>query len=207
MAISKDEKKLVERAQDGDQGAFEELVRRHHRRVYGLLLHMTHNPSDADDLLQDTFLRAYRGIKGFGFRSDFHTWLYRIAVNVSLNFLRKGRRKLVSFSEQLLPRDALGEGEKNPRRQAETRQLYETVLAGIEELSPDLKATLVLFSFQGLTHKQVAEILGCAEGTVAWRISEARQQLRRHLKKTKRGEGHVKQDGVHGSETETLGSP
>lgn len=203
------EKELIEKAKGGDRNAFGELVRSYHQKIYMLVFHMTHNTADADDLTQEAFLRAYRGLKSFNQKSEFYTWLYRIAVNVTLNQIRKAkRRSAVSLSEEALPRRLKkDENAEDPRKQAEARQLYERVLRGLDDLSPALRATLVLFSFQGLSHKDVAQVLGCAEGTVAWRISEARQQLRRHLKRQKRGESHGKRDGVQGRETETLGRP
>jgi len=203
------DKELIKKAQDGDRKAFGELVRVYHDKIYMLVFHMTHNTADADDLTQEAFLRAYRGLKSFSFKSEFYTWLYRIAVNVTLNQIRKAkRRSAVSLSEETLPRRfKQNENAENPREQAEATQLYERVLKGIENLSPALRTTLVLFSFQGLSHKDVAQVLGCAEGTVAWRISEARQQLRRHLKRQKRGESHGKRNGVQGRETETIGRP
>ena len=173
------EKELIEKAKDGDRKAFGELVRSYHQKIYMLVFHMTHNTADADDLTQEAFLRAYRGLKSFNQKSEFYTWLYRIAVNVTLNQIRKAkRRSTVSLSEEALPRRLKkDESAEDPRKQAEARQLYERVLKGLDDLSPALRATLVLFSFQGLSHKDVAQVLGCAEGTVAWRISEARQQL------------------------------
>jgi RNA polymerase sigma-70 factor (ECF subfamily) len=148
-------------------------------------------------------------LKSFSFKCEFYTWLYRIAVNVTLNHIRKAkRRSTVSLSQESFPRRLKKDSEaKSPGELAEARQLYERVLKGIDELSPALRATLVLFSFQGLSHRDVAAVLGCAEGTVAWRISEARQQLRRHLKRYRRGESHGKRDGVQKRETETIGSP
>jgi RNA polymerase sigma-70 factor (ECF subfamily) len=203
------EQELIEKAQQGDRAAFGELVRTYHQKVYMLIFHMLHNTADAEDLTQDAFMRAYRGLKSFNFKCEFYTWLYRIAVNVTLNHIRKmKRRSTVSLSQEALPRRLRKDTEaKDPRELAEARQLYERVLKGIDELSPALRATLVLFSFQGLTHKAVAEVLGCAEGTVAWRISEARQQLRRHLKRQKRGESQGKRNGLQGRETENIGSP
>ncbi len=203
------DKELIKKAQDGDRKAFGELVRVYHDKIYMLVFHMIHNSADADDLTQEAFLRAYRGLKSFNFKSEFYTWLYRIAVNVTLNQIRKAkRRSTVSLSEEALPRKfKQNDNAENPREQAEAMQLYERVLKGIENLSPALRTTLVLFSFQGLSHKDVAQVLGCAEGTVAWRISEARQQLKRHLKRQKRGESHGKRNGVQGRETETIGRP
>ena len=206
--LTKEEVKArVEKAQEGDRAAFGELVTHFHRRVFYVSFHMTRNRTDAEDLTQEAFLRAYRGLKSFDFKCDFFTWLYRIAVNVTLNHLRKVRRQpTVSLSDDAFPRKLQKQAAEgaDPREIAEKRQLFERVLRGIEELSPELRITLVLFSLHGLSHREVAKILDCPEGTVAWRISEARQQLRRALKRDLRPDSHGKRDGVQGSETETV---
>ena len=209
--LTKEEVKTrVEQAQKGDRKAFGELVRFYQRRVFYVSFHMTHNKSDAEDLVQEAFLRAYRGLKTFDFKCDFFTWLYRITVNVTLNHLRKSKRQpTVSMSDDALPRKLerrVAEG-ADPREQAEVRQLFERVLKGIDDLSPELRITLVLFSLHGLSHREVAKILSCPEGTVAWRISEARNQLRRALKRYLRPDSHGKRDGVQGSERETVRGP
>lgn len=200
---SMSDKELVEKTLEGDKGSFAELVRRHYRKVFYLVFHMTHRKEDAEDLTQEAFLRAYRGLKSFGFRSDFYTWLYRIAVNVTLNFLRK-TAKQAAVSTESLPASLSASEAEGPGKQAEARELYERLLSGIQALSPDLRAALVLTAFQGLRYREAAEVLGCAEGTVAWRVSEARQQLRKYLKKRSQGQTHVEKDGLQPSETETV---
>lgn len=206
---SKEEiKTWVINSQKGDKHAFGELVRHFSRRIFYVTFHVTRNRTDAEDLTQETFLRAFRGLKTFDFKCDFFTWLYRIAINVSLNHLRRNRRQ-PSLNDDSMPRKLerqASEG-KDPREIAEIRQLFERVLKGIDELGPELKMTLVLFGLHGLSHREVAEILECPEGTVAWRISEARQQLKRSLRRYLRGDGTGKRDGVQGSETETLRGP
>ncbi len=198
------DRELVQETLDGNKAAFGDLVRRYHHKVYGLVYHMTHSREDAEDLTQEAFLRAYRGLKSFGFRSDFYTWLYRIAVNVTLNFLRRSARRSRVSTEGLPPSLLKASNNDGPGAQAEFRQLYERLMEGIQALTPDLRAALVLTVFQGLRYREASEVLGCAEGTVAWRVSEARQQLRRYLNQKNQGQAHAERDGLQPSETETL---
>ncbi len=196
---------LIQRTLDGDKKAFESLVQAYQGRIFAMVFHMCHDRHEAEDLTQETFLRAYKGLKRFGFRSEFYTWIYRIAVNVSLNYLRKaGKRKAIP--QEALPPKILQDksASSNPAKQAEAQELYEQLIEGVDDLSPDLRAALVLSVFQGLTHKQAGEILGVAEGTVSWRINEARQQLRRHIKKMRRTKESRNDDGLQRSQTEDI---
>jgi RNA polymerase sigma-70 factor, ECF subfamily len=188
----KEDHDIIRRAQAGDRHAYGELVKRHQRRVYVTALQLVRNPADAEDLAQETFVKAFRAIARFDFRSDFFTWLYRITVNTALNFLGQAHRtRAMSLDEDTLLRSAverLSERSDDPRVQAEWRQICSRVLEAMEGLSPDLRVTLVLHAVQGMNQKEVAEVMDCAEGTIAWRISEARRLLRQRLK-------HVLDDG------------
>src|SRR5215470_11010695 len=159
-----DEDDDLDRARRGDRDAFGRLVRRHQRRVYAAALHILGNHSDADDVTQEAFVRAYRGLAAFDGRADFFTWLYRIAVNTALNALRSGKRGAA------LHQRSAGEVAR--------------VLAAVAELSPALRVTLVLATVEELPHKQIAEILQIPEGTVAWRVNEARRLLKLRLAMT-----------------------
>jgi RNA polymerase sigma-70 factor, ECF subfamily len=189
-----EDREIIERAQAGDRRAYGELVKRHQRRVYVTALQLVRNPADAEDLAQETFVKAFRAIPRFDFRSDFFTWLYRITVNTALNFLGQAHRaRSVSLDEDTLLRSAverLSDQGDDPRTQAEWRQICSRVLEAMEELSPDLRVTLVLHAVQGMNQKEVAEVMDCAEGTIAWRISEARRLLRLRLKHVLDGERH-----------------
>ena len=170
--------RLVALAKAGDLRAFEELVRRYRRRIFALALHLTGSRSDADDIAQEVFLRAYKQLHTFEGRSEFFTWVYRIAVNRSLNCRRD--RKVRRASDLDDPRvqaaiavDAYGD----PRRAAELRQTYTRLMSALDMLSPTLRSTVVLVSLQGMSHEEAAVILSCPVGTVAWRMHEARNQL------------------------------
>jgi RNA polymerase sigma-70 factor (ECF subfamily) len=183
-----DEDPDLDRARNGDREAFGRLVRRHQRRVYAAALHILGNHSDADDATQETFVRAFRGLPTFDGRADFFTWLYRITVNTALNSLRGGKRgaalaqKGGTEAAHVGGRpEALGQGVADPAQKAQQSAEVVRVLAAVSELSPSLRVTLVLATIEDLPHKQIAEILEIPEGTVAWRVNEARRLLRQRL--------------------------
>jgi RNA polymerase sigma-70 factor, ECF subfamily len=175
-------------ARNGDREAFGRLVRRHQRRVYAAALHILGNHSDADDATQEAFVRAFKGLSTFDGRADFFTWLYRITVNTALNSLRGGKRgaALSQKSGQEAAHvggrpEALGQPGADPAKTAQTSAEMSRVIDAIAELSPSLRVTLVLATIEDLPHKQIAEILEIPEGTVAWRVNEARRLLRQRL--------------------------
>jgi RNA polymerase sigma-70 factor (ECF subfamily) len=183
-----DEDPDLDLARSGDREAFGRLVRRYQRRVYATTLHILNNHGDADDATQETFVRAYRGLTSFDGRADFFTWLYRIAVNTALNGLRSTKR-----GNALAQRggteaehvggapEALGRIARNPAQHVQASADVRQVLDAIAELSPTLRVTLVLATIEELPHKQIAELLDIPEGTVAWRVNEARRLLRQRL--------------------------
>jgi RNA polymerase sigma-70 factor, ECF subfamily len=170
---------LVARAKAGDGQAFDELVRRYRSRIYALALHLTGTPSEADDITQDVFLRAYNALDRFEGRSEFFTWVYRMTVNRSLNARRDRQRRGEdpidddARLELAIEVDAAGD----PRRAAELRQTYGRLLRALDGLPPEMRATVVLVALQGMSHGEVAVIHKCSEGTIAWRMHEARRRL------------------------------
>jgi RNA polymerase sigma-70 factor (ECF subfamily) len=186
-----DEDDDLDRARRGDRDAFGRLVRRHHRRVYAAALHILGNHSDADDATQEAFVRAYRRLAAFDGRADFFTWLYRIAVNTALNALRSGKRGAALHQRSGAEAahvggrpEALGHGPPSPAQRTEHAGEVARVLDAVAELSPALRVTLVLATVEELPHKQIAEILQIPEGTVAWRVNEARRLLKLRLAMT-----------------------
>lgn len=178
----------LDRARQGDREAFGRLVRRHQKRVYAAALHLLGNHSDADDATQEAFVRAYRGLASFDGRADFFTWLYRITINTALNAMRSGKRgaalvaKSGTEAEHVGGRpEALGTEVVAPDVQREQTGEVARVMTAISELSATLRVTLVLATIEELPHKQIAEILEIPEGTVAWRVNEARRLLRLRL--------------------------
>lgn len=177
---------LVDRARGGDAEAFGLLVRRHQKRIFRLSVHLTKSATEAEDITQDTFVRAYQALSRFDGRSEPFTWLYRIAVNLSLNHLRQRKSRKVDHTDDD-PRIAAMLSETRPGMQADPasaadqRKLAEALCAGVDALSETLRTTLVLVSIDGLSHEQAAEVLGCPVGTIAWRVHEARRKLRASL--------------------------
>ncbi len=175
-------------ARQGDREAFGRLVRRHQRRVYAAALHILGNHSDADDVTQESFVRAYRGLSSFDGRADFFTWLYRITVNTALNALRSDKRGAAlhqrghAESAHIGGRpESLGQEGQSPAQKAQHTREVARVMDAVSQLSAPLRVTLVLATIEELPHKQIAEILDIPEGTVAWRVNEARRLLKLKL--------------------------
>ncbi len=170
---------LVERAREGDRAAFGVLVERFRPRIYALGLHLTGSRTEADDIAQEAFLRAWDQIATFEGRSQFFTWLYRIAVNRALNGRRDGaRRRTVTLDDPRVQAAVAVDAYGDPRRGAELRQTYTRLVTALDALSPTLRSTVVLVALQGMSHDEAGVILGCPSGTVAWRMHEARGRLR-----------------------------
>jgi RNA polymerase sigma-70 factor, ECF subfamily len=186
--MSGDDADAIARAKQGDRQAFGQLVRKYQRRVYFTALHITGNHQDADDVAQDAFLRAYRGLGAFDGRADLFTWLYRITVNTALNHLRsrKRGRALAEAGAQAVAVDGgrperPGAAEPTPGEWAELDDRLRRVLAEVCALSPTLRVTLVLAAVEQRSYREIAQILEIPEGTVAWRVNEARRLLRERL--------------------------
>lgn len=183
-----DEDPDLDRARQGDREAFGRLVRRHQRRVYAAALHILNNHSDADDVTQEAFVRAFRGLASFDGRADFFTWLYRITVNTALNALRSEKRGSALQQKSNLEAahvggrpEALGQAAQTPAQKVHHSAEVTRVLEAVAALSAPLRVTLVLATVEELPHKQIAEILDIPEGTVAWRVNEARRLLKLKL--------------------------
>jgi RNA polymerase sigma-70 factor (ECF subfamily) len=179
------DRELVDAARQGDSEAFGALVRRHQKRVYRLALHLVRNSAEAEDVTQETFVRAYGALDRFDGRSEPFTWMYRIAVNLSLNAIRSRKTSQRSTStddpriESLLIERRSSGG--SPAAASEEKQLALSLLDGIDQLSDVLRTTLILVVIDGVSHADASQTLGCSEGTVAWRIHEARRKLREFL--------------------------
>jgi RNA polymerase sigma-70 factor (ECF subfamily) len=181
------DRELVERWQGGDGEAFAHLVRRHERRVFGLLLRMLGSVDEAQDVAQETFLNLHR--HGHRFRSEarFSTFVYRVAVNAALNRRRSlGRRRarMAALEQRQAAGDNLPVRPRSPEDATLGNEVTSRVQAAILELAPKLRAPLVLYDIQGLPYAEVASVLELAEGTVKSRIHRARQALREHLRDT-----------------------
>lgn len=178
---------LVHRAQQDDAEAFDELVRRYQERIYATVYHMTSNHEDTDDLTQETFIKAFRAIKSFKGDSSFFTWLYRIAVNKTINFLKQRRHRNhlslndLDFNAEHDPDLILLISEKNPRREINLAELQDKLNAAMQKLSEPHRLVVTLHDIQGLPHEEIGRIMNCNVGTVRSRLFYARQQLQAHL--------------------------
>ena len=180
------DRELVEQAKGGNSQAFGTLVRRHQKRVFRLAFQIVRIGAEAEDVTQEAFVRAYQALDRFDGRSEPFTWLYRIAVNLSLNTLRARKVSRDSSSsddpriEALLHEMRPSHG-RDPATATQEKQLAAALCEGIDALSDTLRTTLILVCIDGLAHDDASKVLGCPEGTVAWRVHEARRKLREYL--------------------------
>jgi RNA polymerase sigma-70 factor, ECF subfamily len=173
---------LVQKCQTGEVDAFQELVSRYHQKIYVVILGLLRNREDALEVAQETFFRAYRKIKGFQGGSSFYTWLYRIAVNIAIDAQRRQKRNPLDFRETM---DGLFEEQnevgKDPFSDVHERELRERLVSAINELTPEHRAVIILRTVEGLSYKDIGEILSCSEGTVMSRLHYARKKLQEKL--------------------------
>ncbi len=186
-AQQSDEAILVERARKGDLEAYDALVRRYQERIYATIYHMTSNHEDANDLAQEAFIKAFQALHSFKGGSSFYTWVYRIAVNKTINFLkqRKNRNHLslddLDLNAEHDPDLVALISEKTPRREINLRELQEKLNTAMLKLSDPHRLVVTLHDVQGLSHEEIAKIMGSNIGTVRSRLFYARQQLQAHL--------------------------
>ena len=175
----------VHKTVEGDVEAFNELVNRHHSKIYGLAYRMLGNSEDAQDATQETFLEAYKSIKSFRFQSQFGTWLYKVGLNTCNQIIRKAKsrnRMMDAYTEEKSVR-GMTETREIPERLAIKAEQRELVQAAIDRLPPKQKEVVTLFYMQHLKYKEIAEILDCSIGTVASRLNKAMQNLKVKLEK------------------------
>lgn len=173
---------LVQKCQAGEMNAFQELVSRYHQKIYVVIVGLLRNREDALEVAQETFFRAYRKINSFQGGSSFYTWLYRIAVNLAIDSKRRQKRTPLDFRDAM---DGLLEEQnevaKDPFLDVHDRELREKLVAAINDLTPEHKAVIMLRTVQGLSYKDISQILGCSEGTVMSRLHYARKKLQEKL--------------------------
>lgn len=178
---------LVQRAKSGDTHAFDELVRKYHRKLFGLIYHMTSNVEDTNDLLQDTFAKAYRSLKRFRGDSSFYTWIYTIAVHMTLNHIKKKKRRAgPSYDDDhsgLTNHPAFIDSGHlaNPRKQSNIHELHQRLNQALLKLSDGHRSVVTMFDVQGMPHAEISRVLGVSEGTVRSRLYYAHKQLQGYL--------------------------
>jgi len=169
-----EDQQLVARTQQGAAGAFDELVVKYTPRLYGLVYNMTSNHEDTNDLLQDIFAKAYKAIRGFRGKSSFYTWIHSIAVNMTLNFLKKrGRQNDKEFLEAT--------ASSSPVKEADLSELQKRLNEAMMKLSDEHRAVVTMFHIQGMPHAEISKILNVSEGTVRSRLFYANRQLQNYL--------------------------
>jgi len=173
----------ADRARRGDLRAFDELVRRYRPRIVALALHLTGSESDAEDVTQEVFLGAYRSLHTFAGRSQFFTWLYRMAVNRALNAQRSRRRRpeVVLAEDPRIDRAVAVDAAGHPERVTALRHTYGRLLVALDAMPTAMRTSVVLVSLQGLSQAEAAVVQRCPAGTVAWHMHEARKRLRQAL--------------------------
>ena len=167
---------LVERCRKGDLAAFEEIYRAHSPKLYSLALRMLGNPADAEDLLQEIFLSAHRKLDGFRGEAALSTWLYRLATNQCLDYLRSRASKTSQLTGTL--DDEIGLSDVSSRGLADRTVAKMDLERAMAQLPEGARAAFVLHDVQGLEHREVAEVLGVAEGTSKSQVHKARLKLR-----------------------------
>jgi len=182
---------LVDRFKGGDQAAFDEMVSRYWDRIYSMVHQLLRNPQDAEEVTQDAFIRAHRGLVNFRGDSAFSTWLYQIATNLARNrywyWWRRKRDRSISFDApvsqdnettlaEIIPAEV-----ESPESEATTQELLDNIAAGMEKLGAKHREILVLRNVKNLSYEEIATILGISVGTVKSRIARARESLRAKL--------------------------
>jgi len=179
---------IVQKVQSGDVDAFDELVTKYRERIYAVIYNLTANREDASDLAQDAFIKAFQSIGRFKGKSSFFTWLYRIALNTTLTHLRKNKlRRFLSFEKMNDEDHTAGFVEQlatdsDSDKRALMNELQEKLNDAFQKLSAKHRAVITLYEIDGLSHKEISEIVGASVGTVRSRLHYAKQFLQAELK-------------------------
>ncbi|MYM74204.1 RNA polymerase sigma factor RpoE [Duganella sp. FT109W] len=179
---------LVERVRDGDKQAFDMLVAKYQRRLMRLLSRIVHDPAEAEDVVQETFIKAYRALRHFRGDSAFYTWLYRIGINTAKNHLAtQGRRTLTSADADHEQAEGFNDGEhlrdiNTPESMLASKQIAQTVNAAMDALPVDLRTAIALREIEGLSYEEISDIMACPIGTVRSRIFRAREVIAEKLR-------------------------
>lgn len=170
---------LVEKCLEGDRSAFAAIVDRYKRQIYSITYSMTRNHADADDLSQDTFIKAYENLRKFKLGTNFRSWLCRIATNSCIDYLRRKKRSSedgLDDQAELLPDQNPG-----PQENLESSELMENITAAVDSLPKDQRTVVIMREMQGFGLKEIAKIMKCSESTVRWRLHYARKKLQKKL--------------------------
>jgi RNA polymerase sigma-70 factor (ECF subfamily) len=179
---------LVERVQAGDRRAFDVLVSKYQRRLMRLVSRLVHDPAEAEDVVQETFIKAYRALRHFRGDAAFYTWLYRIGINTAKNYLvTQSRRTPTSSETDAEQAESFDDGNRlrdnnTPESVLASKQIAATVNAAMDVLPIELRTAIVLREIEGLSYEEISEIMACPIGTVRSRIFRAREVIAEKLK-------------------------
>jgi RNA polymerase sigma-70 factor, ECF subfamily len=181
---------LVKRCQAGQTEAFDELVTRYRTRVFAMIYNMVHNEQDAWDLAQESFVKAWKSIKRFRRRSSFYTWIYRIVMNVTIDWLRKKQVKGAGaeFDDSIQLKEidpaskTVPKADPLPHERMERSEVRARIDNAIAQLSPDHRAVILMKEIEEMQYHEIAETLGCSIGTVMSRLFYARKKLQNSLR-------------------------
>ena len=170
---------LVERCLQGDRSAFSVLVERYKGQIYSVAYSMTHNHADADDLSQEAFIKAYENLRRFRLGTNFRSWLYRIAVNLCIDHLRRAKRVTADCLDD--HSEIATQYGSDPQQNMESDELMENIMVAVDSLPENQRTVVVLREMQGIGLKEIAEVMKCSESTVRWRLHYARKKLQKKL--------------------------
>ena len=187
---AEEDRGLIARAQKGDRAAFRSLVERHQRRAFAIALALVRDENDARELVQDAFLRVYKGLENFQGGSSFFTWLYRIITNLSIDLIRKPGRQLVDIDESRFESDESTEAEfpllsrvdgSDPADVVRRREIAARLQVALDALPPYHRGVIVMREIEGLSYEEMAEAMDVSKGTIMSRLFHARQKLQKAL--------------------------
>jgi RNA polymerase sigma-70 factor (ECF subfamily) len=181
---------LVQRCQAGDTKAFDQLVARYRTRVFAMIYNMVHSEQDAWDLAQDSFLKAWKSIRRFRGRSSFYTWIYRIVMNLTIDWLRKKQiRSSATEFDQAIESGRIDPASRTapqtdalPSKTMERAEIRAQIEKAIAQLTPEHRAVILMKEIEEMQYHEIAEVLGCSIGTVMSRLFYARKKLQKLLK-------------------------
>ncbi len=178
---------LLQAVIEGDTTAYRGLVEKYQGRVYAMVYGMIRNREDARDITQEAFVKAYKNLKSFRLESSFYTWLYRIAMNLAIDFTRKRKRQgTSSFDEAVASRDGDGgiselHHEDSPSKKLERKEVFKQIMDALDKLPADQKQVILLRELEGLSYKEISDVMDIPEGTVMSRLFYARKKLQKLL--------------------------
>jgi RNA polymerase sigma-70 factor, ECF subfamily len=184
--ISKEEQDLIRKSQAGDEDAFAELIRRYRRKIFQLCYQIIGDREQAEDVTQETFIHAFQHLHTFKMQARFYTWIYRIAINLSINTIRKqqrGRAKasLTDYAYQTEAGQSYLERKQQNLEPFELKEIHEIIERGIKSLSPEHRQVLTMFDLDGMTHEEISRQLHLKSGTVRSRLHYARKKMKAFL--------------------------